>query len=87
MIELFNENELSQDGTVSLQSTSYSEDGSLLAYSFSKLGSDWIKIKIRKVETCEDYPEVLENIKSTTVAWTHDNKGFFYSVSQFGNHV
>ena len=74
-------NKLSTDGTVALDSLDFSEDGNLLAFSFSESGSDWTKIKIRNVETGEDYPEILEQVKFSTTSWTHHNKGFFYAVS------
>lgn len=74
-------NSLSPDGTVALDEMSFSKDGSLLAYSLSISGSDWTEIRIRNVETAEDYPELLQRIKFPSVAWTKDNKGFFYCVS------
>lgn len=74
-------NTLSADGTVALSSTSFSEDGRNFAYGLSESGSDWIKIMVRNVETGADYPECLERIKFSSLHWTKDNKGFFYSVS------
>lgn len=73
---------MSTDGTVSMNYMEFSMDGSLVAYSLSELGSDWSKILIRDTETGEDYSENLDRTKFSTIAWTHDNKGFFYSVSK-----
>lgn len=75
-------NSLSSDGTISMSSMEFSIDGSLMAYSLSDSGSDWSKIRIRDTETGEDYPDNLERTKFSTIAWTHDNKGFFYSVGK-----
>lgn len=77
----FDPNTLSTDGTIALSGKAFSEDGSLLAYGLSESGSDWIKIKIRNVESGEDYPDLLERVKFSAMTWTHDNKGLFYCVS------
>lgn len=81
-IVLLDPNQLSTDGTVALSGTDFSEDGNLLAYAFSKSGSDWHKIKVRNVQTGQDYPETLERVKFSATTWTYDNKGFFYAVNK-----
>lgn len=84
---LLDPNGFSPDGTVALKSLSFSTDGKLVAYSYSKSGSDWEKIKIRHVETGKDYQEVLKGVKTSSTSWTHDNKGFFYSVRVFKKEI
>ena len=77
-----NPNSLSDDGTTAVPSTSFSPDGSIMAYTLSEFGSDWAKIKFRNVESGEDHLDTLKGVKHayTLLAWTHDNKGLFYSV-------
>lgn len=75
---LLDPNTLSADGTVALVTQAYNHDGSMLAYGVSASGSDWQEVKIRRVADGEDYPEVLHWCKFTSVAWKHDNSGFYY---------
>lgn len=75
---LIDPNSFSEDGTVSLSSSSWSYDGSILAYGTSKSGSDWISIKFLNVDTGKEYEEELEKVKFSGITWTHDNKGVFY---------
>lgn len=79
-------NSLSNDGTVSMSSMAFSIDGRLMAYSLSNSGSDWSIIKIRDTKTGIDYSDKLDRTKFSTIAWTHDNKGFFYSVRKIEVH-
>ncbi|XP_067622194.1 prolyl endopeptidase isoform X2 [Eurosta solidaginis] len=75
----FDPNLWSQDGTIALAQISFSEDGNYMAYGLSENGSDWIKIKIRYVNSCKDFSDCLENVKFSEISWTSDSKGFFYS--------
>ena len=72
-------NTLSEDGTVSLTNAAFSEDGALLAYGTSSSGSDWQEIKIRQIDSGSDYADVLQWCKFSSIAWQHDNSGFFYN--------
>lgn len=77
---LLDPNEMSTNGTISLTSWDFSGDDNLVAYSFSNYGSAWESIKIRNVETGNDFPETLEGLKFSYTSWSDDSKGFFYSV-------
>lgn len=79
----FDPNTLSDDGTVALMGYSFSESGTLVAMSFSSGGSDWRTVSVSRVDqaTGERTPleDNLTNLKFTSIAWTHDEKGFFYN--------
>lgn len=75
---LLDPNKLSEDGTVSVSTKVFSEDGALLAYGLSASGSDWQELHILEVDNGRDYDEVLKWCRFTGVAWKHDNSGFFY---------
>ena len=76
---LINPNLLSKDGTVALTTTAVSKDGTLLAYALSLSGSDRQEIKIRSIDSLEDYDETIKWCKFTSIAWKHNNEGFFYN--------
>ncbi len=71
-------NTFSNDGTVSLGSTSFTEDGSLLAYSISESGSDWRKILVMDVASRTLVGDTIQDAKFTGIAW-RGNEGFYYS--------
>lgn len=76
---LLDPNALSEDGTVSLNTFSVSEDAKYLAYALSSSGSDWATIKVLRIEDKNAEPDNLSWVKFSSISWTHDNKGFFYS--------
>ena len=71
-------NTFSEDGTVSMSSVSFSEDGSLVAYQLSEGGSDWRSIVIRDVATDDVLEPPLVDVKFSGINWL-GNEGFFYS--------
>jgi prolyl oligopeptidase len=76
---LLDPNVLSTDGTVALSGQAASDDGHYLAYSLSTSGSDWQELHVRDANTVRDLPDTVKWVKFSSIAWTHDNKGFFYS--------
>jgi len=74
---LLDPNKLSDDGTVSLGSTSLSHDGKYLAYTINRSGSDWVEIYVMNVETRELLEDHIEWAKFTGASWYKD--GFFYA--------
>ena len=70
-------NTFSEDGTVALSGLEFNHDGTLLAYSISKSGSDWSEIYVMDVETKNLLDDHLEWIKFSGTSWKGD--GFYYS--------
>ena len=72
-------NHLSPDGAVSLAEWQPSPDGRLLAYGLSKGGADWRTVHVREVETGRDLADEVHWMRFSSISWTHDAAGFFYS--------
>lgn len=71
-------NKFSTDGTTSLGSIDFSEDGSKAAYAISEGGSDWRKVIVIDTETKEVIGDTLVDVKFSGVSW-FKNEGFYYS--------
>ena len=71
-------NTFKEDGTISLGETSFSKDGSKLAYSISEGGSDWRKVLVMNAETKELMGDTLMDIKFSGLSWKGE-EGFYYS--------
>jgi prolyl oligopeptidase len=72
-------NKLSADGTAALGGTSFTDDGTLMAYGVALAGSDRSEWRIKTVETGQDLPDILPPNRQGGVSWLKDNSGFFYS--------
>lgn len=77
-VTVIDPNTFSPDGTVALTAQAYSENGKLLAYGISRSGSDQQEIKILNIDTGKEYDEVLKWCRFSSIAWRHDNQGFYY---------
>jgi prolyl oligopeptidase len=69
-------NTFSSDGTVALGGLAFSRDGSRLAYSISRSGSDWAEIVVMDVAT-KAVSDTLRWVKFSGMSWHGD--GFYYS--------
>ncbi|KAL8524257.1 hypothetical protein ACS0TY_014003 [Phlomoides rotata] len=76
---LLDPNTLSDDGTVALSDYAVSEDAKYFAYGTSCSGSDWVTVKVMRVDDKTSEPDTISWVKFSSISWTHDNKGFFYS--------
>ncbi|KAI0489056.1 hypothetical protein KFK09_028897 [Dendrobium nobile] len=76
---LLDPNALSEDGTVALSIAAVSRDGKHLAYGLSSNGSDWITIRVMRIDDKKPESDTISWVKFSTVSWTVDGKGFFYS--------
>ena len=76
---LLDPNTWSKDGTVALGGLSISDDAKYAAYSIAEAGSDWHVIHVVDVATSQSLPDEIKWVKFSGIAWTKDDKGFFYS--------
>ena len=77
--ELFlDPNTFSKDATTSLDGVSFSKDGSKVAYSISKAGSDWRTVIFIDAKTKKEIDTPLIDVKFSGLSWK-GNEGIFYS--------
>jgi len=76
---LLDPNGWSKDGTVALGDVAISDDAKYAAYSTSEAGSDWQVIHVVEVASGKQLPDEIKWVKFSGIAWTNDDKGFFYS--------
>ncbi len=77
--ELIDPNKWTKDGTIALAGFSPSEDGRYAAFGQAEAGSDWNVWRVLDVSTGKPLSDELRWIKFSSVSWTHDGRGFFYS--------
>nr|MCR5003214.1 prolyl oligopeptidase family serine peptidase [Bacteroidales bacterium] len=70
-------NTLSDDGTVALKGTFFSNDCKYMAYTISRSGSDWEEIYVMDTESGKLLEDHIEWAKFTGASWSGD--GFYYS--------
>jgi prolyl oligopeptidase len=73
----FDPNQLSPDGTVTLNFAGFSNDRKYAALNQNKAGSDWSEIYVKEVATNKMLDDKIEWSKFSGAAWQGD--GFYYS--------
>ncbi len=76
---LVDPNTWSKDGTIALSGTSFSDDGRYMAYGVAEAGSDWKTWRVMDVDSRRQLDDELKWIKFSSISWTNDGRGFFYS--------
>lgn len=75
---LFDPNQWSEDGTVSLSAFAPGPNGEYVAYGTSEDGSDWKTLHVRELGTGADLEDTIEWVKFSNPTWTPDGTGFYY---------
>ncbi|OGC92094.1 MAG: hypothetical protein A2142_06020 [candidate division Zixibacteria bacterium RBG_16_48_11] len=76
---LIDPNTFSADGTVSMDWWYPSEDGSLIAYGVSQSGNEQSTLMVKEVESKKGLKDTIPGCRFSSVVWTLDNQGFFYT--------
>ena len=76
---LVDANQLAADGTISLDWFTPSETGKYVAYGTSESGSEMSTLHIIETKTGTILPDTIERTRAASIAWRHDNSGFYYT--------
>jgi prolyl oligopeptidase len=72
-------NQLAADGTVALDWFQPSYNGKYVAYGTSTSGSEMSTLHIIETKTGTLLPDTIERTRACSIAWLHDNSGFYYT--------
>jgi prolyl oligopeptidase len=72
-------NKLAADGTTALDWWFASEDGKYVAYGTSASGSEISTLRVIETASGQLLPDAIERTRAASLAWKHDNSGFFYT--------
>jgi len=76
---LLDVNKLASDGTIALDWWYASEDGKYVAYGTSPSGSEVSTLHVIETATGKLLPDSIERTRAASIAWRHDDSGFFYT--------
>ena len=72
-------NLLAADGTVALDWFWPAEHGKYVAYGTSSSGSEMSTLHIVETKTGNLLPDTIERTRAASIAWSHNNSGFYYT--------
>ena len=72
-------NKLAADGTTALDWWFASDDGKYVAYGTSASGSEISTLRVIETASGNLLPDAIERTRAASLAWKHDNSGFFYT--------
>jgi prolyl oligopeptidase len=76
---LVDANALAADGTIALDWFHPSDNGKYVAYGISQSGSEMSTLHVIETKTGTILPDTIERSRAASVAWLHDNSGFYYT--------
>ena len=76
---LIDPNELSKDGTVTVDWFFPSQDGRLLAYGMSSGGTETSDLHVLEVDSGESVGQPIPRVRWTNPQWLKDGSGFYYT--------
>ena len=76
---LLDVNALAADGTIALDWWYPSEDGKYIAYGTSASGSEISTLYVLETATGKLLPDSIERTRASSLAWSPDSSGFFYT--------
>jgi prolyl oligopeptidase len=76
---LVDANQLASDGTVALDWFQPSAKGKYVAYGTSSAGSEMSTLHVIATKTGTVLPDTIERTRAASIAWLHDNSGFYYT--------
>ncbi|HKU26129.1 MAG TPA: prolyl oligopeptidase family serine peptidase [Candidatus Sulfotelmatobacter sp.] len=76
---LVDANSLSTDGTIALDWFQPSDNGKYVAYGTSPSGSEMSTLRVIETRSGTVLPDTIERTRAASIAWLHDNSGFYYT--------
>jgi len=72
-------NQLAADGTIALDWFEPSDNGKYVAYGTSPSGSEMSTLHVIETKTGTILPDSIDRTRAASIAWLHDNSGFYYT--------